>query len=226
MSTYTCVIYEQTEDGLLELKNRLIPLLSSFEHWRGHPTNPVQDYKPFETWIPKSELEKARQELADKEEQLRKAVTKAEHDKIRKELQLAKSRLSEMLPKSREEELRKELSAKEEEIVALRRELEKRRPKVVPAQKASVAQFRSQLVGNLSVEQVKKMLVDKDFFDSSNNKNGKGFPNNFEILQDGQVVFDQPSASAAWVVDFSLGHCYSTRVDIVASSVRAVRFGH
>lgn len=64
-------------------------------------------------------------------------------------------------------------------------------PEPQPAKK-----FRSTPREDLSVEEVQIMLAQKGFFDSGWNASGRGFDNQYEVQQDGQVVFDRASGLA------------------------------
>ncbi|MCL4707058.1 hypothetical protein KJ068_17960 [bacterium] len=55
--SYRCIEYEQTEAGLTKLSNSLVSLLRGLEVWRKHPTNPVQQFKPHEAFIPRRALD-------------------------------------------------------------------------------------------------------------------------------------------------------------------------
>ena len=66
--SYRCIEYEQTEAGLTKLLNSLANLLKSFEEWRRYPTNPVQQFKPHDAFIPKRALDEARHELEQKKQ--------------------------------------------------------------------------------------------------------------------------------------------------------------
>ncbi len=70
--SYKCIRYEQTEKGLEELARGLVSSLNSLERWRHRPTNPVQQFKPFDALVPKSELERVKQELLERANQAEK----------------------------------------------------------------------------------------------------------------------------------------------------------
>lgn len=200
VKTYTCVIYEQSDAGLAELKNRLAPLLLSFEHWRGHPTNPVQDYKPPDAFAPRAEVEKLQNQLRAAAGQLKNSVSRdeyqklrREYEKLRRELETAQKQLSERVPPSRLAEVEQELAAKSAELARALKELEKPKPAPAPPPDVPVTPLRSQPVKNFSVEAVQKMLAERDFYHSDRNPKGKGFPSQFEKQQNGRVVYDRAS---------------------------------
>lgn len=200
VSTYNCIIYEQSESGLETLKTRLIDALRHLEQWRSEPTNPVQDYKPPDAFAPRAELEKLQTQLRAAAGQLKNSVSREEYqklrreyEKLRRELEAARKQLSERVPPSRLAEVEQELAAKSAELARTLTELETQKPAPVSRPVVPVNLLRSQPVENLSEEAVQKMLAELDFYDSRWNKMGKGFPNHFEKQQNGQVVYDRAS---------------------------------
>lgn len=73
VNNYNCIMYEQTDAGLQLLMHRIVESLQHFEAWRHRPTNPVQDFKPHEAFIPKSEMDKLHRQLQEKDKLLRAA---------------------------------------------------------------------------------------------------------------------------------------------------------
>jgi len=86
VSPYKCIHYEQTAEGLEELRECIIETLKSIEEWRQHSSNPVQDFKPFDAFIPKSMLDELRVELRKKEALLAQSSPSAELTVLQKEL--------------------------------------------------------------------------------------------------------------------------------------------
>ncbi len=80
---------------------RLVSLLNSIEEWKQkRPTNPVQQFKPHNAFIPQSRLEPLQKELQLKEAllkeknfQLKKAISPKTHQAVQQELQDAKRQL-------------------------------------------------------------------------------------------------------------------------------------
>ena len=57
ISHYPCIFYEQTDTGLKELHKKTVEALRTIDEWSQHPSNPVQEYKPHNAFIPRSQLE-------------------------------------------------------------------------------------------------------------------------------------------------------------------------
>lgn len=87
----------------------------------------------------------------------------------------------------------KKLEPEPEQLITEKKEKETARFK--QGQKPAVAKtkLRSQPIEDLTEDEVKIMLKDKGFFDSTRNKTAKGFSNNYELQHDGKVVFDKAS---------------------------------
>lgn len=77
VSTYTCIIYQQSDSGLQELKKRLAQLLKDAEEWRqGHDsTNPVQEHKPHDAFVLREKFERLEKQFQEKEMLIRKKET-------------------------------------------------------------------------------------------------------------------------------------------------------
>jgi hypothetical protein len=86
VSSYHCILYEQTPIGLETLKQRIFEALSSIAEWRKYPTNPVQEFKPHEALVPKIWLEELKFELGKKDELLLQSVPKTEYEALQKKL--------------------------------------------------------------------------------------------------------------------------------------------
>ncbi|MBV6506262.1 MAG: hypothetical protein ILNGONEN_01835 [Syntrophorhabdaceae bacterium] len=93
IGNYRCIFYEPSEVGLELLSHRLTEYLRTVEEWRQHPTNPVQEFKPHEAFVPNSVLRALRRELQQKDELLRASVSKTDWEKLHSELR-AKEKLS------------------------------------------------------------------------------------------------------------------------------------
>lgn len=174
--SYRCIEYEQTEAGLTKLLNSLINSLKSFDAWRQHPTNPVQQFKPFDAFVPNSNWEKLQRE----------------HQKLQQELTAQEQRLRQAAAPSELKALQQQLAQKTAEVAKLQLELARLQPVPKPKSSPKLA-LRSQPIDKLSEEQVKKMLREKDFFDGNKNKNGKGVAHKYEPLEreDQKLVLDQ-----------------------------------
>ncbi len=64
ISNYRCLIYKQSVDGLKELQDAIVESLRELEKWSQQPSNPVQDFKPYDAFVPVGEVETLQQELA------------------------------------------------------------------------------------------------------------------------------------------------------------------
>ena len=73
--TYRGIFYEQTEAGLVKLREDIVDSLQTLAEWRNHPSNPVQDFKPRDVFVLQSEFEALQKTLQQKEELLRAAKT-------------------------------------------------------------------------------------------------------------------------------------------------------
>ncbi len=86
ISTYHVIQYEPTEAGLVELRQQIQENLACFEEWRKWPTNPVQDFRPFDAFVPKTELENLKNLMADRDRLLRESVPHQTFEQKVKEL--------------------------------------------------------------------------------------------------------------------------------------------
>jgi len=153
VSTYHCILYEQTINGLEELKHGITEALNGIAEWRKHPTNPVQEFKPFEALIPKSVVTELQHELRQKDELLAQAVSKTDYQALQKKLDTLGAQL-------------------------ISKKAAKLPPKV-----SSRIQLRSQPLENFSHEEVKKMLAEKKFFDNDWNENGGELRHQYESIE-------------------------------------------
>jgi hypothetical protein len=134
ISNYRCIIYKQSVDGLQQLQEEILESLQELERWSQHPSNPVQDFKPYEAFIPKSVAEELNRELQKKAASLK--TVKADWEKLRREaenlqrdLRAKEQLLSQAVDKSALEALQRELAQKASENARLAQELERlRRP--------------------------------------------------------------------------------------------------
>ncbi len=158
VSNYRCIQYVQTKEGLEELINGIVEALNSIQEWRKHATNPVQDFKPYEAFIPKSVLEQVQVELQNKDKLLVESVSRADWETLQKELQ----------------------QAQKEKIVLLQK-LDSIRSQIVRT--TPLIQLRSQPRDNISHEEVKAMLKEKNFFDKDWNEDGRGLQNLYDMIE-------------------------------------------
>jgi hypothetical protein len=160
--SYRCIEYEQTATGLAKLSTSLVASLTSLATWRRHPTNPVQQFKPHDAFVPINALKELRQELQKKDELLKASVSKVEWEKLQQELSAKEKLLSESITKSDFETLQKQLAQKAAENAVLVQELDRMR--LQSAKSLPTLQLRSQPKDKLSGEAVKAMLKQYNFY--------------------------------------------------------------
>ncbi len=205
VSTYRCLQYEQTETGLTRLTEGIVESLLSLEEWRQHPTNPAQDFKPPDHFIPKSAMESLRRELQEKEKLLRSALPKGEREKLQQQVQNLQYEMETKEKqfqdaKSNWQALQKELTQKTTENIKLKEDLKRLLSKSEQQTTPTPSfQLRSQPLESLSEEQVREMLEKTDFFDSRLNKKGKGLRHQFEALeQKGEKLVIDHTTGLTW----------------------------
>jgi hypothetical protein len=189
IGNYRCIFYEQSERGLELLAHDLEKYFRTMETWRQRPTNPVQEHKPHEAFIPKSEAEKLEREL----------------QRLQKELQARERFLQATVPKSELEALQRELTKQTEIAAKLEQELQRLRSRTpaAPSKKVAVKpapiQLRSQPRESLSEKEVQAMLKERGFFDRDRNKKGKGLLHQFEkIDQQGEKLVIDHATGLTW----------------------------
>jgi len=187
-------------DGLKQLQEEIVESLLELEKWSQQPSNPVQDFKPYDAFLPAGAVETLRRELQQKEALLRASAPKAELDKLRNELRAKEKLLSQSVAKADLAALQQEIVKLTAENTRLAQELERPAKKPAPtlSPSAPALQLRSQRLDKLSGDAVKTMLQQRDFYCAEHewskawsHSSGKGIKHNFEVRQDGQVVVDQ-----------------------------------
>ncbi len=187
INNYRCLIYEQSVEGLQHLQAQIIESLQELEKWSRSPSNPVQDFKPEETFITNAiaenlrrQLNEAEQQLREKETLLKSAIAPSQWQKLQAEHQRAQNEL-----KNTEQAA----AQKAVEIAALQKEVERLRalvPSPKPAQaRQPTLKLRVEPKDKLSEEDVKQMLRDKNFYDRDYNSNGKGIQHQYERAEHG-----------------------------------------
>ncbi|MCU0645611.1 MAG: SUMF1/EgtB/PvdO family nonheme iron enzyme, partial [bacterium] len=86
VNNYRCIHYEQTENGLAELKTKLSEFLRCLDEWNNIPTNPVQDFKPHDAFILQSVQKELENQLQEKEKLLFNSVPLTQIKALQKEL--------------------------------------------------------------------------------------------------------------------------------------------
>lgn len=123
VSVYRYEPYEQTEAGLKILQYKIRDLLNSIEKWRNKSTNPVQDYKPYDAFVPRSLLDNMKNEV------LANSVPKDEWNVLQNELTKKDAHISDLqrqLERLRTESVpRIEVEARQKKLEDQNRELQK-----------------------------------------------------------------------------------------------------
>jgi len=192
--TYRGIFYEQTEAGLVKLREDIVESLQTLAEWRRHPSNPVQDFKPRDVFVLQSDFDKLQKTLHERDEALRAA--RAESAAGQKQLRERDASLEQTVKKAAA--LQKELAQKQAENLALQKEIQIfRQPAAAPPPPKKL--LRSQPLAELSGEAVQKMLKEKGLFDSSYNKSGKGLPHQYEASEhDGQKLVSDHATGLMW----------------------------
>jgi len=120
-----------------------------------------------------------------------------ESDAVKRQLREKEERLKQAAPKSELETLQKEVAKKQTEILKLQKELLSWRLLAAPLLPPKL--LRSQPLANLSVEGARKMLQEKNFFESRYSKSGKGLQHQYEkIEREGQSLVIDHATGLTW----------------------------
>ena len=76
IKSYRLIFYKQSVEGLKKLVENIVESLETVEDWGKDPSNPVQDFKPHDVFIRKSEFEQLQNRLRQKEDLLKESETK------------------------------------------------------------------------------------------------------------------------------------------------------
>lgn len=165
VSTYHAIHYEQSESGLQELKTNIAEFLACIDEWRTSPTNPVQDFKPFDALVPASSLEDMQKRIKEKEKELANTVHRSEYEKIKTELEQTKQALSKRPLQRDISDLRQKvtdltLQLKEQQIRVIRDEADKKEAvkKIIAPQDEMVLVPAGEFIMGTSDEQIEKYL--------------------------------------------------------------------
>jgi hypothetical protein len=188
VKTYRCIQYEQTKLGLEQLKSHIVDHLVCIDEWQKEPTNPVQDFKPRDAFIPRDDLVLIQKQLKEAEQRLKKAVDHQQYEEKIKELAYLKKELEsarqlqkvvgrkeqdfikriqsltdeKKLAQNKAAELVKQIKTLKAELQKARQELqEKSEPASVTPNVTSL--FRNE-PNTLSEDNVKAMLKKYDFY--------------------------------------------------------------
>lgn len=189
--TYRGIFYEQTAAGLVKLRDDIVDSLQTLAEWRNHPSNPVQDFKPRNAFVLQSEFDKLQKILQQKDELLRAAqMGSAAAQKQLREKDASLAQAAKQVTG-----LQNELVQKQTWIAVLEKEIKNSRQPAAPQKKL----LRSQPLAELSIDAVKKMLKEQDFFDSSDNKEGKGLQHQYKRFErEGQALVSDYATGLTW----------------------------
>lgn len=101
---YNCIQYEQTKTGLEKLKGSIKDSLLTFNTWRSEPTNPVQEFKPKDTFITRIEYEKLQLQLKDYKKLLENSVPIADYEILKEKMEQTKHELDKYTNKNNSKE--------------------------------------------------------------------------------------------------------------------------
>ncbi len=224
---YRCLIYKQTATGLRQLQEQIVESLQELEKWSQSPSNPVQDFKPEDAFVPKSKAELLRrqleQQVRENEKLMRNTVAPVQWQKLQADYQ----------------QLQNELTSKEQvaaqktaEFVALQKEVERLRglmPSAKPVQpRQSHLKLRVESKAKLSGEEVTQMLRDRNLYDRDYNSNGKGIQHQFEQIElHGEKVVVDHATSLTWQQAGSALPMTHTKADqyVVTNVLRVMKIG-
>ncbi len=212
VNAFNCILYRQDKNGLEKLKTQLIDSINHFDAWRQEPSNPVQDFKPHDAFVPQGELDQLQTELREKnslikqlksrllkqEKQIKNSVAKEIFRKLEGENKTLQTQLKKAAADTaRLKALEKDIAAKTAEIETLRQQTThpaRKEPRKITA----AIQLRAEPQKELTGEAVKKMLRQYDFYcgeyDWSKdwaNPGGNGIQHQYELAENGKVVVDK-----------------------------------
>jgi hypothetical protein len=223
ISSYRCFFYDQTVSGLEELRQELTDSLLRIDEWRHSPNNPVQDFKPYDAFILRDQLESVQRILDEKDRSFAKlqadlnavnqTLTQKDMDiaKLQADLKAVNQTLTQKdmdIAKLQTdlETLKQTLAQKEQLIASIKaqgsqQKQQKTEPTLQakpPDNKPSI-QLRLKPLGSLSDDDVKRMIEEKGFFDSNKNKQGKGISHIYEVVEKGgQNLIVDRSTGLMW----------------------------
>lgn len=210
ISNYRCIQYEFTHEGLKELKFGILEALRTIQEWRKQSTNPVQDFKPVESFSSRNTLDGLRIELQRKEKLLKEYEPK---------LQLLES-------------LHRELNKLKMENLFLRKQLDILQLKVdkklltsLPSADLPLFLLRSVPRNDFLIDEVKVMLRDKGFFDHDWNENGIGLFHSYEIVDENQRVIMDHVTGLIWQRSGSTDQMNFEDSDIYINELKQNCFG-
>ncbi|MGH7492776.1 MAG: DUF1566 domain-containing protein [bacterium] len=177
----------------------------------------MQDFKPDGAFISIREWERREQEWRRKIEEIQGAsALKAALEKLQHDLRVKEQLLSDVISQTKldREALRKMLQDQKISTGAMLQNLFEHlrsplstTPQLSKTKSAESLQLRSQPLNELAEEQVKKMLHEKNFFESDHNKNGRGLPHEYETKeQNGEKLIIDYLTGLTWQLSGSSKH--------------------
>ncbi len=175
VSTYRCLQYEQTDAGLVKLREDIVESLLSLETWRQHPTNPVQDFKPAQALLTADERQQWERELRNRRDLITRLETK-------------------------QQELRQSLAQKETTIAALEKNVANLQTQLAGSRSSpSPLQLRAQARHDLSVDAAQQMIRERNFFDKSKNEQSRGLVHEYETIErEGEKLVMDHATGLTW----------------------------
>jgi len=223
VAPYRGIFYEQTEAGLVKLREDIVESLQNISDWCQHPSNPVQDFKPLENKLPQQHVEMpVPQPLDEKRESAPPAKPKSTKERFWTKFKLKRQSADSviLIPKGGPSVepptpawwwsgQTKIIFAVILVAIAVMSYLKWSSDS---SQKKSVSQDQSAFLlhlrntgDTLSIDDVKKMLIKRGFSDKDWNKDGRGLKHRYklQISDGGSVVFDS-TTGLAWQQSGSL----------------------
>lgn len=190
VSNYRCIKYTHLEKGLEELSNKIYGSLSSINNWSQEPSNPVQDFKPFAAIVFQIEFDELKYKLKQTEILLK--SSKSDFQALQRNLRDMEALIKKSVPKTELVNLQRELKLKHNEVLSLKNELElmQTRLKGLPLRSMPI---------EISEDDAKNMLKEKDFFDRFKNIDGKGLQKKYDKLnKNGRLIITEQTTGLTW----------------------------
>jgi hypothetical protein len=210
IATYRAIFYSSELDGPQQFKGELKRRIKAFEKLhRKRPDNPVHDILGEKLRMPDLKnyilltlhQEKINDLLKEKD------ALQRENERLKREQEAKNNQLKSITTEKEtaEKTFFEEKSDLEKRIQELEEENKNFRPKPSKPPKSaktksrSSLQLRSDPIDNLSTEEVKKMLKERDLFDTFYNKQGKGLDHQYEVIEkEGKKLVVDHTTGLTW----------------------------
>ena len=197
VSSYSCMLYDKTDTGLNKLQERIAETLEQIEEWRKHPTNPVQDFKPHDAFVLRSDFEQLQNELRRQDSLLKRAIPKSELAALKQELRAKEKLLAGSLSKQEIMGLKEERARLQKKNKSLQEDIAQLRQQI--ATTGTSPALRSEPLDALSLAHVKKMLQEKDFYDADYHDKGRGSTHKYRVgEEDGVKLVRDENTGLTW----------------------------